>query len=86
MEPKLPVDNNGVYESFAWPGGYPLYYLCNDGEALCPSCMNDSSNPIHFDAPDDGWRIVGCDINWEDESLFCAHCNKQIESVYRESP
>src|SRR5689334_3778894 len=29
-------------EAYAWPGGYPLIYLCRDGEIVCPACaVND---------------------------------------------
>lgn len=80
----LKDEDLGKYPAYAWPGGYPIYYLMNDGEALCPTCMNDASNPIHTDEPNDGWRVVGRDINYEDPSLFCCHCNKRIESAYAE--
>jgi hypothetical protein len=75
---------NGKLPSYAWPGGYPLSYLMNDCEVLCPDCANDPTNPVHEGGQADGWRIEGYDINYEDPSLFCAHCNKRIESAYAE--
>lgn len=78
------MKENGKFPAYAWPGGYPIFYLANDGEALCPDCVNDSKNPIHADLPNDGWRIVARDVNWEDPELFCAHCNRRIESAYAE--
>ena len=75
-------DENGKYLNYAWPGGYPVYHICNDGEALCPKCANDPKNPVHEDMPDDGWRIIASDINYEDDDLFCAHCGEQIKSAY----
>lgn len=77
-------DSKGKLPAYAWPGGYPIFYVVDDGESLCPECVNDPSNPVHEDAPNDGWRIVGYDINYEDAQLYCAHCNKCIESAYAE--
>ena len=30
----------------------------------------------------DGWRVVGQDINWEDDLLLCDNCSDHIESAY----
>jgi hypothetical protein len=81
---ELLAANGGKLPKYAWPGGYPLYYLMDDGEALCPDCANDPSNPVHIDGLRDGWRIEAPDINYEDAQLYCAHCNKRIESAYAE--
>lgn len=78
-------DEDGRYMRYAWPGGYPVFHVCDDGEALCTDCANDPRNPIHEDEPNDGWRIIGSDINYEDTELVCVHCGKQIESAYGES-
>lgn len=78
-------DEDGKYLKWAWPGGYPVYHLTDDMETMCADCCNDSTNPIHEDKPDDGWRIVASGINWEDETMRCVHCNKPIESAYGES-
>jgi len=89
----LLADNSGAFPTgevaaYAWPGGYPLFYLVRDGEALCPACVNAEIERI-MDVvlgEDTGadWDVVGRDVNWEDSSLFCAHCNKRIESAYAE--
>jgi hypothetical protein len=34
----LPRDDDGQLSQWAWPGGYPLYYMVEDGGALCPTC------------------------------------------------
>lgn len=77
-------DDDGTYPAYAWPGGYPLIYLMDDGEVLCPHCANDTSNPIHEGGGADGWRIDAQEIHWEGGPLFCAHCNRTIESAYGE--
>ncbi len=72
---------------YAWPGGYPTFFLCDDGATLCHDCAKSErrnileaiANDIH-----DGWRIVGMDINYEDNEMHCDNCNKQIESAYGE--
>jgi hypothetical protein len=32
----------------------------------------------------DGWLLVGDDVNYEDCSLYCDHCNEKIPSAYGE--
>jgi len=72
-------NESGKFDSFAWPGGYPLFYLCADNGVLCPDCANENG---HDDATDKQWRIVASDVNWEDSDLTCDHCNRKIESAY----
>tara|TARA_Y100000310_G_scaffold330958_2_gene403649 strand:+ start:601 stop:867 length:267 start_codon:yes stop_codon:yes gene_type:complete len=70
---------------YAWPGGYPIYFVMDDGESFCFSCAKSESkyivNSIN-NKDNDGWRVTGADINWEDEDLYCAHCCDKIESAY----
>ena len=71
--------------AYAWPGGYSLYLICSDGAALCFACGRREARNI-IDAIDhkdgSGWRVLACDINYEDTELFCDHCSEQIESAY----
>jgi hypothetical protein len=70
---------------YAWPGGYPLYFVCDDGGALCPACVKAERRSILDSIANgyrDGWRVVGIDVNWEDADLTCDHCGKAIESAY----
>lgn len=75
---------NGPY---AWPGGYPKYYITRDGEALSHAAVNKNIDLI-FDSiendADDGWLVERVDINWEDPDLFCADLGVRIESAYCE--
>lgn len=74
------------WEKWAWPGGYPLFYVCADGEPICPACCNCEIALTADPARDDPqWTIVGVDINYEDEDLYCSHCSAHIESAYGES-
>jgi len=74
-----------IRHPYAWPGGYPRYFICSDGEALCFDCAKQNRRLILEslrDKSDDGWRVIAVDINWEDETLNCAHCYESIESAY----
>lgn len=68
------------WEKFAWPGGYPLFLVCDDGETLCVNCGN-----AHFERtvePGDQFYVAFPDINYEDPSLYCCHCGTRIPSAY----
>lgn len=72
---------------YAWPGGYPLFFICDDGAELCCTCARKEVVNIFGSIArkqSDGWRVIGQDINWEDPELFCANCNERIESAYAE--
>ena len=63
----------------AWPGGYPLFYLDLDNHgAVCASC----ATRIAQDDPHAA--IVACDINWEDDTLYCDECNSKIPCAYQD--
>jgi hypothetical protein len=75
------ADEAGNLPAYAWPGGYPLVYLADDGETLCAECVN-TQEPIHFDGDADGWRVEGYDVFYEGPDDQCAHCYKSIPSAY----
>lgn len=76
-------ESTGRYPAYAWPGGYPMYYLFADGEACCPSCANgDNGSEAGPDAEERDWRLVGAAVNWEDPDLACAHCGTVLEVAY----
>ena len=68
------------WASFAWPGGYPVYYTTKDGGCLCLKCAND--NLFLTLNGDDQWRIVGQDINYEDPHTYCDSCREHITPAY----
>ena len=78
------VINNGPY---AWPGGYPLYFVTANGGILSFDATQENMNQIQsaiIEHDDTQWQIIGYEINWEDSNLFCDHTGKQIESAYGE--
>ena len=71
---------------YAWPGGYPLYFITGDGAVLSFEAVRAEWRSIvdvhlHHDKRS-GWYILDCDVNWEDTDLRCAHTNALIESAY----
>lgn len=72
---------------YAWPGGYPRYFVMSDGEAMSFEGAKENQAQIETAITErsrDTWRVEGCDINWEDPDLFCCHTGKRIESAYAE--
>jgi hypothetical protein len=71
--------------SHAQMGGYPMFAIAEDGAALCSDCVRHNYRVIRESQKKnnrDGWAIVGIDINWEDNALYCDHCSKQIDCAY----
>ena len=66
---------------FAWPGGYPVFYVTHDSGVLCPGCVEENREQCS-DPYDHGWFVIGHDVNWEDPQLHCDHCGNHIESAY----
>ena len=78
---EVPQDATAVAE---WEdGGYPLYYVVDSCVAICPECVN-SNLSLCKDKTNKEWFVMGCEINWEDPSLYCDACSKRIESAYAE--
>lgn len=73
---------------FVFPGGYRLFFITSDSAALCFECAKSGyrniSGPIRSRASD-GWRVEACAINYENGSLYCDNCNKQIEAAHGEA-
>ena len=70
---------------WAWPGGYPLYFITSDGAALSFDAVRSEYrqviNAIRHRL-NDGWRVVAVDINYEDSGLYCDHTGQRIQSAY----
>ena len=73
---------------YAWPGGYPRYFVMSDGEALSFKAAKAERRLILAAIRDHdstgGWLPFGVDINWEDADLHCAHTGEPIPSAYGE--
>jgi hypothetical protein len=76
-------DEKGRCDKYAWPGGYPIYYLCADGGVLCPDCVDAEQALIDAaDEHDKQWFVIAQEINYEDAKLYCDNCNKRIAPAY----
>ncbi len=62
--------DNGKLVTYVWPGGYPVFYITNEG-AICPDCANNDPNDV-----------IGYGVNWEDPDMYCNDCDTRIESAY----
>lgn len=76
MSNDLPRDTDGKLSAYAWPGGYPIYYLDKGGNVLCVKCARREV--------DQSQDVVAAGINWEDPALHCDDCSERIESAYAE--
>ena len=66
-------------------GGYPLFYVTQDGQALSYDHVRaeilDEARKVRTGERE---RIVACDVNWEDPALYCDASGERIESAYAE--
>jgi hypothetical protein len=72
---------------WAWPGGYPVYYITSDGASLSYEAAESHRDTIAEairTGSKCGWRVVAEDINWENPCLICDHTGRRIPSAYAE--
>jgi hypothetical protein len=77
---------------FAFPGGYQLYFVTEDGAALSFKAARQMWREIVAAYLTGGagsdcaqWRIAAESINWEDESLVCDHTGELIPAAYSDA-
>ncbi len=74
-----------IRQPYAWPGGYPRFFLTNDGAALSFAAAKERRRDILESIRDDlrdGWRVVACPVNEENSGLTCDHTGAAIPSAY----
>ena len=74
-------EDNGTLPAYAWPGGYPIYYVLADGETLCPACANRENGSIAVTSPPHGIVDASGDVIGEygdaaRAALVCARLNR----------
>jgi hypothetical protein len=59
MKSTLPRLESGELQSYAWPGGYPIYYLDGFNCVICPDCANKTETEYRLDLLSDlcNWAI-----------------------------
>jgi hypothetical protein len=75
-------DSDGKLPAHAWPGGYVIIYIADDGATICPDCAN--SGDFRESGPADGFRLDAYTTHDEGPPEICASCNKEIPSSYSE--
>jgi hypothetical protein len=89
MEIKNSKDLKNALRSgpYAWPGGYPVYFIASDGEALSYKAVKENYKEVLRavrEQDDYGWRVIYMDVNWGEYDWYCAHSGERIESAYGE--
>jgi hypothetical protein len=77
--------NTALESPYAWPGGYPMYFITSDGAALSFEAARENAEQIRESIASnarDGWKVEAVEVNWEDAELICDHTGKPIESAY----
>ncbi len=72
---------------YTYPGCYPLFFITRDGAALSFESVREELRSVLASIKsksNDGWRVVACEVNYEDGSLYCEHSGKRIEAAYVE--
>ena len=73
---------------YAWPGGYPRFFVTADGGVLsfaaARECRREILSALARRDSRSGWAVDGVDINWEDHDLTCDHTGERIECAYPE--
>jgi len=71
--------------AYGWPGGYQMYFTTGCGGALSFKSARENfrniADSIQTDC-NDGWRVIGCDINYEDSNLYCDDSGERIPPAY----
>ncbi len=99
LEAYLPMQKNflsdflakydGQVQYYAWPGGYEIFYITEDGEVLCAKCVEENLERIlgqhrgNDTWHEQEWTIVGIETtaDYDDPcegGVTCSHCNKVI--------
>lgn len=82
------LDHHITSGPYAWPGGYPLYFITSDCSVLSWDALVANrdliAREIECSMPSGEWDVVGFQINWEDPALFCDVTGERIESAYAE--
>jgi hypothetical protein len=63
-------------DRYAWPGGYELFFVCDDSGVLCAPCVVNEWEEVIRDAyHGDGWFIEGWSHTGQNDGpVQCDHC------------
>jgi hypothetical protein len=67
---------------YAWPGGYQLYFVTDDGAALSFASVRENLRQVLYSIRhklNDGWRVIACEsTEAADDIVTCEHSNEVI--------
>ena len=74
--------------AYAWPGGYEIVFVCDDGATLCHKCARKEAPQIMHDIAKhncgSGWRVTRLfSIAETDEHVQCDHCNRILQEEWQ---
>jgi hypothetical protein len=85
MTGKIKQLKEAIRHPYAWPGGYEISAVMNDGASLCMACCRDNFRNI-VDSTNkqirDGWQLEAVDVIWEGDCR-CEQCGKNL-AVYED--
>src|SRR6266581_3178159 len=65
---------------------YGTFFVTNEGEVLSVKAVKnnikDVIRAIKFPDNNSTWKLTYCDINWENQELYCEETNERIEPIY----
>lgn len=68
-------------ERYAWPGGYELFAVTDDGDILCPDCCRSEFTSIATSCRGDGWHTVAVgSMSETDSETICGHCGRDLNA------
>lgn len=72
---------NAVRQKYAWPGGYPISAIMEDG-ALCMDCVRKEWRQVAWETMHGirgCWRVRFTDVLWEGGN-YCDNCNACLDA------
>jgi hypothetical protein len=70
---------NKNIRKFTLEGSYPVFYITEYDEAICPDCVDDESS--NFEENVDIEEVFRMQVNYEMD-LYCDLCSGRIEAAY----
>jgi hypothetical protein len=71
-----------IRTGYAWPGGYKLAVVMNDGGALCTDCVRKNWGQVAHDTLKSwrtGWDAAGVQVFYEGGN-HCDNCNCNLDA------
>jgi hypothetical protein len=70
-------DNGGALPAYAWPGGYAMFYVTENGDTLCAACATAELNAWRVNESDDppaAYGAFGATDDYPETPEQCDNC------------